>query len=102
MSFYTKIVGVTYDNQDGTSRQDIIAGLSENSPIKLARDYANLYDPNAILVVSDKGQLGFISKERAGQIAARMDAEETINARISRLTGGGDYTRGVNIEVFGY
>jgi len=101
MSFYTKIVGVTYDNQDGTNRQDIIAELTENSPIKLVRDYANLHDPNAIFVVSDKGQLGFISKERASQIAARMDAGETINVTISSLTGGGDYTRGVNIEVFG-
>ena len=100
MPFNTKVVGVTYDNPDGKNRQDIIKGLTTRSNIALERDYANLYDPNAIRVVDSEGnQLGFLGRDISANLAPRMDKGEVITASISALTGGGDYTCGVNILI---
>ena len=100
MGIHAKIVGVTYDNPDGINRQDIISSLKSNSPIFLKRDYANIYDPNAIKVVDSGGvQLGFISRELASQIAPQMDSGKKFSVSITGLTGGNGYTRGVNIYI---
>ncbi|HPQ42523.1 MAG TPA: HIRAN domain-containing protein [bacterium] len=100
MGFHTKIVGVTHDNPDGTSRQAIIAELTMNTPIRLERDLGNFYDPNAVRIVDAGGrQLGFLNRSLSEQLAPRMDAGETIRVSISALTGGGNYNRGVNIFV---
>jgi hypothetical protein len=98
---YTKVVGVTYDNDDGTNRQLIISELKYNSIINLKRDYSNLYDPNAIMVVNLSGeQIGFLSRDLASQLAPLIDQGSQIHVEISQLTGGGDYSRGVNILIY--
>ena len=92
MSCYTKLVGVTYDNSDGTNRQVIIARLTTHSLITLSRDYGNLYDPNAISVLNSSGErLGFINKELAAKLAPQMDRGSVIKASIASLTGVKSY-----------
>ena len=101
MSLHTKLVGVTHNNSDGSSRQSIIAQMNINSRIFLKRDCGNIYDPNAILVVDAMDrQLGFISKELAAELAPKMDAGQKFTVSIVTLTGGDNgYTRGVNIII---
>jgi len=48
--FKTKVVGVTFDNLNGSSRQDAIRGLNIGDRLQLAWNPSNPHDSNAILV----------------------------------------------------
>lgn len=99
----TKVKGVTYNNSDGTSRQTIISRLTLSSPISLKRDYANLYDPNAVMVVTEAGdQIGFLDRDMAGRISVAMDRGEQPRVSILRIAGGSDgFFYGIEVLVDG-
>ena len=69
----TKVTGVTFSNEDGTSRTRIIASMTENDEIILERDPYNLYDSNAVKVCVKKDgkvlQIGFIEKMLASKLS---------------------------------
>ena len=52
----TKVTGVTFSNEDGTSRTRIIASMSESDEIILERDPYNQYDSNAVKVCVKKDE----------------------------------------------
>jgi hypothetical protein len=99
-SFFTKIAGVTYEG-----RQRIVARCSEGETLILVRDPNNHFDKGAIKVMRLNGQqLGFIPADvsRGGNssgLAFQMDHGTEYQCRISSLTGGGDRSLGVNIEI---
>jgi len=106
----TKIRGVTFENRDGTPREAIIVSKCHpDDMLGLAREPTNRHDRNAIQVmrlvwtgkktVSSAEQLGFISRELAVDLAPEIDAGITYIARITSLTGGGELTTGVNIQI---
>lgn len=68
-----KVVGVTFTNEDGTSRQAIIGELKAGDNITIRREPTNKYDTNAIMVLADKGQIGYIGKDYASIMASMMD-----------------------------
>ncbi len=72
----TKITGVTFSNEDGTNRAQIIANLDEDDEIILERDPQNQYDSNAIKVCVNKDgkiqQIGFIEKNLASKLSPKM------------------------------
>ena len=96
VKFYTKVVGVSYDN-----RQEHIIQLEAEERLFLERDYNNEYDKNAIMVLtSSKNQIGFISKEVASTLAPRIDDGAEYIVTISQITGlHPDENLGVNIYV---
>lgn len=100
-TIHTRVKGVTYANPDGTCRQSIIARLSPNSPLVLTRDYANLYDRNAVMVMTADGQqLGFLDRDLARQIASLMDLGRPVSVVLHRIVGGTDgFYSGVEIVV---
>lgn len=99
-SIYTKVAGVTHDNGDGTSRQEIIARCREGEHLLLARDPANLYDTNAVEVRRENGeQLGYLSADWAEEIGPRIDRGWVYVVRLKNITGGGDHDHGVNITL---
>ena len=65
----TKVVGVSFINDDGSNRANIISKMDENSKVFLERDPYNQYDSNAVkvLVIQDgeKKQIGFLGKDMA-------------------------------------
>lgn len=66
--FYTKIVGVTHTNPDGSSRQKIIAQLSPGDALRLV-DMSSAQFPEAIGVITADGrQCGFLRSELARDI----------------------------------
>jgi single-stranded-DNA-specific exonuclease len=92
---YTKVVGVTFD-----ARQRVIAGVREGDPLRLRREPANAHDPHAILVTTDDGRdLGYLNARLAGRLAPAIDMGDRYRATVTRVTGGGDRTLGVNIYV---
>ena len=82
----TKVTGVTFSNEDGTSRTRIIASMSENDEIILERDPYNQYDSNAVKVcVKKEGkiqQIGFIEKALASKLSPKMRRGAKFNVRI--------------------
>lgn len=82
-----KITGVTFNNEDGTSRRDIISRMTEHDSICLERDPLNQYDSNAVKVCVFKDgrnqQIGYLPKDIAEQLSPRMRRRETFPARVN-------------------
>ena len=106
-----RIAGVSYQNDDGSDRQTLIrrhcrAGM----PLELRPEPGNKHDRDAIaawiswrslLVFTRAGQLGYLEREDAAEVAKHLKAGGRVRARVAELMGG---TRdkpslGVVIEV---
>ena len=76
MNMRTKIVGVTFCNDDGSSRAKIIAGMTDSDKICIERDPYNPYDSDAVKVCDmkngEKKQIGFLAKEIAAEISPKL------------------------------
>lgn len=92
--FRTKVVGVTYQNPDGTKRQEIISKCKVGEDVFLKREYENSYDQYAIAVLRETGeQIGFIARDVAfrhegmNDLAPHIDQGGEITAKIIDLIG---------------
>ena len=88
-----KVVGVTFTNEGtGEKRSDIVRELAQKNTsdikIQLVREPENQYDANAIKVIADDRQIGYIGKEYATIIAPLMDEYEEFSAVVK---GIGEY-----------
>jgi ribosomal protein L22 len=61
----TRIAGVSHQNETGPSRQVCIESLKPYEELWLSADPENRFDRNAIKVLSEIGQLGFLPRETA-------------------------------------
>ncbi len=104
-SFYTKLVGVTFEN-----RQKILEGANEGGEVKLIREQQNPHDVNAISVKGKGGlDLGYLNARLAKQLAPYMDQGIAFTGKITGITGRrecdkgeGDSEkryRGINLEI---
>lgn len=105
---FTKVAGVSHDNEDESSRQYAIRKFCKaGKPIILKREPKNKYDKNAISVwVQGKNifrngefQIGYIPTVLSKELAPLMDAGEKLIAVVKEVTGGGELTYGCNIEI---
>jgi hypothetical protein len=104
-TFRTRVVGVTFQNPDGTVRREILNKCKINEYLMLKRDYDNNYDQYAIAVLRKTGeQIGFIAKhvafrhEAMNDLAPHMDQGGEVTAKIVDLTNG---ECDIEIEVIG-
>lgn len=75
------VVGVTFNNEDGTSRQQILETVNSGDILKLVREPGNVYDINAIKVDTEDGrQIGYIGKQYAEILAPMMDMGKRFSA----------------------
>lgn len=108
--FFTKVVGVTHENRDGSSRQDIIRQCSIALPgrkfleqLDLDHEDENPYDPNAVAVKRETGeQLGYLSAELAEEVVQRNGRGVKYGCYIAAVTGGGDRYYGANLLMVMY
>ena len=92
----TKLVGVTYDNEDGENRQDILSSMTGNEEIEVEKYIFN-GEPAAYVKCGNK-VLGNLAAELAKDLAGKYpDARYT--AEILEISGGGVLTFGCNIEL---
>lgn len=99
--FNTKVVGVTFNNPDGTSRQEIILSCKEGEELEV-RHYGDAEFPSAFGVFKKDGrQLGHISRELADDLYAFYNDNPKM-AIVTGITGGGKLSYGCNIHVFIY
>lgn len=92
----TKVVGVTFENEDGENRQDILSGMSGDEEIEIEK-YTYNGEPAAYVKCGDK-ILGSLSAELAKDLH-RKHPRARYTAEILEITGGGTQTIGCNIEL---
>ena len=85
----TKIVGVTFDNEDGENRQDILSKMSGDEDITVEK-YTYNGEPAAYIKWGDK-IIGNLSADLAKDLAGKYP-KARYAAEILEISGGG-YTR---------
>ncbi len=99
--FHSKVVGVTFNNDDGTSRQNIIKSCKVGDDIILKPVPTKEY-PDAIGVFNNCGQqLGHLKAELAAEIKNKY-GYNPMSVSISNITGGGDKSYGCNLHIIIY
>lgn len=98
--YKTKIVGVTFKNEDGTNRQEIIESCTEGDALSLEHYYYK--DEDAFKVTNVYGEaLGNLKKDLTEKLIELYDIGtiETANVEILNITGEDKGTLGVNIKI---
>ena len=97
----TKTVGVSKENADGSSRQEVIKNeVAEDDPIHLVHEPENPYDTHAIRVLTESGkQIGYLSKDVAPKIQSAIENEAHIHAKVSWVSGEKVMGVGLRIEL---
>lgn len=95
----SKVVGVSKDNDDGASRQDIIKKeVEEDDKLGLELEPENAYDKNAVKVLSKFGnQIGYLNKELAEKVHPALINNTEVHAKASWVNG--DKMMGVGIRI---
>jgi hypothetical protein len=65
--FYTKLVGTSHDNDDGSSRVKAISDCHVGANLGMRLEPENKFDPNAIAIMFDNRQLGYLDARLAGE-----------------------------------
>ena len=102
MQFYTKVVGVTYENRQSIISNLYRAGkLSPDTKLVLRREANNPFDVFAVAVLTEDGQqLGYISKEQARDMSLGMHMGIVYQAYVATVTGGNDgWSYGINLRI---
>jgi hypothetical protein len=94
-AFHTKLAGVQFVNDDGSSRQDLIQRYCHaGTRLTLKREAANNSDPNAIGVwvpTSGQGQkpvqIGHLNRTDANEIAPLLDRGADVQAEVTEVIG---------------
>ena len=99
-SIIAYVIGVTYSNADGSSRQEIIGNCRKGDKLILLREPSNPYDINAVKVCAPKkpgflsrllrrkpvlSQLGYLSEYVASRIAPLMDEGVPVQAVVNEI-----------------
>ncbi len=104
----TKVVGVTHENKDGTSRQAILYNMKEygnyekGDTLELVHEKDNPVDTNAVMVLNHQKQcIGYLKAELAEPVAQMLDDGYNVYAELERITGGTDShpNLGCNIDI---
>ncbi|MFC1891172.1 UvrD-helicase domain-containing protein [Thermodesulfobacteriota bacterium] len=88
-SIHTKIAGVTYDN-----RQQVCKRLFNDAKLVLEREPTNAYDTNAVAVLFEGQQCGYIPREIAATLTEYFKAGVLLEAVVTWLANDG-----LNISV---
>ena len=97
----TKVAGVTFANEDGTKRQDIIKGLTMGERVLLVRDHENEHDFYAVQVQTMEGEvIGWVPRQKTPQIAPAIDTGVLVLGMVaSRGKAQGKDLLGLNIDI---
>lgn len=96
--FYTKVVGVTYPNDDGSIRQAILAQCHKGDYITL-ESFRYQGEP-AYAVFTEHGQIGNLSASLAKKLDTDYSDDFIASGTISEITGGsGGLYYGCNIFI---
>lgn len=85
------IVGVTFNNEDGVSRQKILSHMQRGEAVDLVREPNNPDDPySAVAVVGAMGKIGYIAKDKSAFASEFLNNGFSYLAKIDGPWGGQD------------
>lgn len=98
-SFFSRVVGESFRNDDGTDRQTILSLVTPGMPVELVREPRNKFDSDAVaVVVPGLGQIGYLPRDHclADQIKAG-----TVRASVRGVHGGSPEkpSRGASLQI---
>lgn len=93
-SFDTTVVGVTFNNDDGSSRQQILSEIDADDPVTL-EFYKYNGKPACAVYVFGK-QIGHINKELAAELAKQYEGCY-FTGKVQKILGGPEY----NLHKYG-
>jgi hypothetical protein len=96
---FAKVAGVTFQNEDGTERQDVLRFCASGEQLILVRDEDNDFSCNAVEVRRLNGlQLGYAPEYLAERIVDEMEDDKNVHGILKQITGGtySKPTRGAN------
>lgn len=93
------VVGESETNADGKARQDIIAKLGVGDDVDLVRERADESEPNAVRVVSRRGEIGRLSRADADSLAPFLDGGGRVSASIAFINGGTSTNTALNVVL---
>lgn len=92
--YVVRVAGVSHQNDDGSSRQEIIGRCKVPEILELRRQPNHRHDKNAIQVLRQNGEmLGFIPKDEARLMAPQLDKGRRYVAVLITLDGGYGHKR---------
>lgn len=97
----TKVVGVSFKNDNGTSRQKYISKSFVGEKIHIIHKPIKGH-PNALAVYNSRHcQIGHLSSELASEVVKDMNKDYIVLGKITSITGGEKEkpTLGCNIEL---
>ena len=98
---YTKVVGVSFPNDNGTSRQEILSLCSPGDPVFFS-SYRYNGEP-ALAVFSNYGQIGNLSARLAESFESDYDCDLILAGEIAQITGGENGLKyGCNLHILVY
>ncbi len=96
--FNTKVVGVTFGNSDGTSRQDIVKACKPGDDI-IFKPVPTAEYPDAVGVFNKRGQqLGHLGADLAAELKSKYP-NNPMSVTVNNITGGGDKNYGCNLHI---
>lgn len=97
-----RVAGTTFDNEDGTSRQDLLRGFRSQDPedLDVTFEETDHADEQAIAVLVNDQQVGFVPKSRIPQVTEARKHVATCYVSGVRIIGGGTDPEG-NPLAFG-
>lgn len=98
--YNARVAGVSYANDDGSSRQSIVAKLMPRDVLVLEPEPTNAYDKYAVAVKTRDGhQIGYLDRRNARETSRRMQAGELWTAVIRNVDGSNGSHLGVSIVM---
>lgn len=96
--FHTKVVGVSFPNDDGSSRQAILSNCRRGDYITL--EFYRYHGRPAYAVFTEHGQIGNLSADLAESLTTEYGSDFFVSGFICQITGGsGGLYYGCNIFV---
>jgi HIRAN domain len=87
--YIVRVAGVSHQNDDGTSRQEILARCKVPGVLELRRQPNHRHDRNAVQVLRQNGEmLGFIPRGDASVMAPELDKGRRNVALLTTVDGG--------------
>ena len=97
----SKVVGVSQNNDNGSSRQEIIEKeVAEEDSLILKPEPDNTFDRNAVKVLSKFGnQIGYLNRDLAEKVSPALENSTKMYVKASWVNGEKMLGVGIRIEL---
>ena len=96
----TKVVGVSFKNNDGIERQELIKNLTPEDTLTIEKEENNPYDVNSHVIKNKDSIIGHVSRNLAQDLVNKVkEGQKLIGIKEFKVTGEKKHTLGVNITL---